>query len=165
MAKASPFASSNVSPKEELLPIFYEPQHLVSVDDDGRLKLNKATTGMLDKIHKPISVIGIVGKYRTGKSYLMNQITGNRGGFSVGNTVQGHTKGVWVRLCKNKVRDDEYIVLLDTEGMDDMDGNDERSIHIFILMVIVCSCVLVNCRNVIDENNLQLLQYPFQLWT
>ena len=38
----------------------------------------------------------IAGKYRTGKSYLMNRLAGGNSGFGLGATIQSETKGIWM---------------------------------------------------------------------
>lgn len=43
----------------------------------------------------------VAGRYRSGKSFLMNQLVGDAAGFSVGHTVASHTKGIW--LCSAAV--------------------------------------------------------------
>ena len=52
------------------------------VTDEGRQ--------FLSGVQGPISTVAVVGKYRTGKSFLMNRILLDRGdGFTVGPTVNG----------------------------------------------------------------------------
>jgi hypothetical protein len=52
------------------------------VTDEGRQ--------FLSSVQGPISTVAVVGKYRTGKSFLMNRILLDRGdGFTVGPTVNG----------------------------------------------------------------------------
>ena len=52
------------------------------VTDEGRQ--------FLSNVQGPISTVAVVGKYRTGKSFLMNRILLDRGdGFTVGPTVNG----------------------------------------------------------------------------
>lgn len=46
---------------------------------------------------KHIGVITVVGKYRTGKSYILNRVLLNQNkGFEVGPTINACTKGLWV---------------------------------------------------------------------
>lgn len=99
------------------------PVQLLAVDPDGKLSINQAAARQLSNIRDPVTVIGIVGKYRTGKSFLMNQLLGKCSGFSLGPTVQSHTKGVWMWLSSDQ---DGHKLLLDTEGQNDIEGNDDR---------------------------------------
>ena len=50
---------------------------------------------ILDAETRPVTVICIVGPYRTGKSYLLNRLMGRNNGFPLGPTLQAKTKGIW----------------------------------------------------------------------
>ena len=45
-----------------------------------------------------VGVIAVAGKYRTGKSFLLNRVIldTQRGGFGVGPTINPCTKGLWL---------------------------------------------------------------------
>jgi hypothetical protein len=45
----------------------------------------------LENIPGPISVVAIVGRYRGGKSYVLNHLAGQPEGFGIGNTTNAHT--------------------------------------------------------------------------
>lgn len=45
-----------------------------------QLKVNPKALDILNKISQPVMVVGIVGLYRTGKSYLMNRLAGQNNG-------------------------------------------------------------------------------------
>lgn len=55
---------------------------------------------MLSNLKEKVGVIGVAGKYRTGKSFLLNRILLNRQkgetGFGVGPTINPCTKGLWI---------------------------------------------------------------------
>jgi hypothetical protein len=66
----------------------------------------------------------VAGRYRTGKSFLMNQLAGDAAAstsFSVGHTVESNTKGIW--LCGEAVKartaagDEIDMLLMDSEGL------------------------------------------------
>jgi hypothetical protein len=42
-------------------------------------------------------------------------------GFSVGSTVQSHTKGIWMLCVPHPKKPDQTLVLLDTEGLGDVE--------------------------------------------
>lgn len=52
----------------------------------------------LARINQRVGVIAVAGKYRTGKSFLLNRviINQNHGGFGVGPTINPCTKGLWL---------------------------------------------------------------------
>ena len=57
-----------------------EPLCLVENSDEKGLQINQATLAKLSKVKVPVSVVAIVGLYRTGKSYLMNLLAGSQTG-------------------------------------------------------------------------------------
>ena len=66
---------------------------LITVTDDGEFIFHEEAAELLQSSKCPISLVAIAGLYRTGKSYLMNVLTGNYKGFTVGSTVNACTKG------------------------------------------------------------------------
>src|SRR6218665_3510262 len=60
-----------------------EPQCLIESSKDDQLEVNQETLSMLQKITDSVVVVGIVGLYRTGKSYLMNRLAGQPHGQSL----------------------------------------------------------------------------------
>lgn len=50
------------------------------------------------RINQRVGVIAVAGKYRTGKSFLLNRVIINTrvGGFGVGPTINPCTKGLWI---------------------------------------------------------------------
>ena len=51
---------------------------------------------MLSKIKGPIAVITVAGKYRIGKSYLINKLMKKSNAFKVSELPESCTKGIWV---------------------------------------------------------------------
>ena len=51
----------------------------------------------LEELNNKIAIIGIAGKYRTGKSLLMNLLGGNtENNFEVSASVKACTRGIWI---------------------------------------------------------------------
>jgi hypothetical protein len=52
----------------------------------------------LSSIKEKVGVISVAGKYRTGKSFLLNRVIINKRncGFGVGPTINPCTKGLWI---------------------------------------------------------------------
>uniref|UniRef100_A0A8B9Z6F5 Guanylate binding protein family member 6 n=1 Tax=Buteo japonicus TaxID=224669 RepID=A0A8B9Z6F5_9AVES len=113
---------------------------------------------VLSKITQPVVVVAITGLYRTGKSYLMNRLAGQRRGFSLGSTVQSHTKGIWMWCVPHPCRPGHTLVLLDTEGLGDVEKNDT---WIFVLTILLSSTLIYNSRGTIDQLAMDQLQYPW----
>lgn len=67
---------------------------LITVENDIQFHVHEETIAFLKKQTHPIGVVGVAGLYRTGKSYLLNLLTGNySSGFAVGSTINACTKG------------------------------------------------------------------------
>ena len=103
-------------------------------------------------------VIAMAGKYRTGKSFLLNRLAcaESNVGFGVGDSVQACTKGLWLyKKVFNK--DGKNIVFVDTEGIDALDADDTHDVRIFTLALLLSSAFIYNSVGPIDETALQTL--------
>uniref|UniRef100_A0A0P6JAC6 Guanylate-binding protein 5 n=1 Tax=Heterocephalus glaber TaxID=10181 RepID=A0A0P6JAC6_HETGA len=124
----------------------------------GQLRVNQEALKILSAITQPVVVVAIVGLYRTGKSYLMNKLAGKRKGFSVGSTVQSHTKGIWMWCVPHPEKPGHTLVLLDTEGLGDVEKVDDKNdAQIFALAILLSSTFVYNTMNKIDQGAIDLL--------
>lgn len=85
---------------------------------DGKLELHGSFESDIRGIvkengEKPLIVVCLIGKYRGGKSTLLNELVGKPDAFSTGNDTEAVTKGVWYYIV---VKKDKYIIYLDAEG-------------------------------------------------
>lgn len=101
----------------------------------------------------------MAGPYRTGKSYLLNQLLGKCGsGFAVAATVQPCTKGLWVWGRPIKVSEDLHSLLIDSEGLNSCERGDQTiDMLIFTLAILLSSQFVYNSMTAIDENALEAL--------
>lgn len=115
----------------------------------------------MQSIDKPIAFLCVCGKYRTGKSYLLNKVLlGNKEGFSIGNTIHACTKGLWLwkRPLKYVVDEEEIVVfVIDTEGLGALDEDDNHDTKVVLLGLLLSSLMLYNSMGSIDENALNSL--------
>ncbi|KAM8791743.1 guanylate-binding protein 6-like [Rhynchonycteris naso] len=129
-----------------------------------QLSVNQEALQILDQISQPLVVMAIVGLYRTGKSYLMNQLAGQNHGFPLGSTVQSKTKGIWMWCVPHPCKPDHMLVLLDTEGLGDMEkGDSKNDSWIFALAVLLSSMLVYNSLGTINHQALELLHYVTEL--
>lgn len=56
------------------------PICLIENTADDKLVVNPKAINILSKFNQPMVVVSIVGMYRTGKSYLMNKLSGSQRG-------------------------------------------------------------------------------------
>ena len=59
-----------------LISAWPQPLPLITLGEDGELKVVQATFGHLSREVRPLVIISIIGPYRTGKSFLLNILTG-----------------------------------------------------------------------------------------
>ncbi|XP_052035072.1 guanylate-binding protein 5-like isoform X4 [Apodemus sylvaticus] len=140
-----------------------EPMCLIR-NTEEHLMTNQEALRILSAITQPVVVVAIVGLYRTGKSYLMNKLAGKERGFSVGSTVQSHTKGIWMWCVPHPQKPDHTLVLLDTEGLGDVEKVDEKNdTQIFALAILLSSIFVYNTMNKIDQGAIDLLHNVTEL--
>ena len=133
------------------------------VFEKGEFHVTQESLEFLQKITGKISVIAVVGKYRTGKSFLLNRIIlNNRGktGFGVGPTINPCTKGLWIwsegveiDLDGEKVT----VLVIDSEGLGAFDEDANHDTRIFLLALLLSSYFIYNSVGSIDESALQNL--------
>ncbi|XP_058295589.1 guanylate-binding protein 1-like [Hylobates moloch] len=131
---------------------------------NGRLMANPEALKILSAITQPVVVVAIVGLYRTGKSYLMNKLAGKKKGFSLGSTVQSHTKGIWMWCVPHPKKPGHILVLLDTEGLGDVEkGDNQNDSWIFALAVLLSSTFVYNSMGTINQQAMDQLHYVTEL--
>ena len=84
------------SPRE-VLP--ERPLQLVRPDPTKHRKLELVARNVkhLYHINTAVAVVAVVGKFHSGKSFLLNQLMGKPGtGFTIGPTVRPQTMGIWM---------------------------------------------------------------------
>ncbi|XP_069804826.1 guanylate-binding protein 4-like isoform X2 [Dendropsophus ebraccatus] len=144
--------------------IMDHPVCLIENHDDGTIQVNEKALGILSRFSQKVVVVAIVGKYRTGKSYLMNKLAGRKNGFSLGSTVQSMTKGIWMWCVPHPRKPDCTLVLLDTEGLGDVEkGNSQNDSWIFALAVLLSSTLVFNSVGTIDQDAMNQLHYVTEL--
>uniref|UniRef100_A0A8C9I0L0 Guanylate binding protein 2 n=1 Tax=Piliocolobus tephrosceles TaxID=591936 RepID=A0A8C9I0L0_9PRIM len=130
----------------------------------GQLVVNPEALKILSAITQPVVVVAIVGLYRTGKSYLMNKLAGKKNGFSLGSTVKSHTKGIWMWCVPHPKKPEHTLVLLDTEGLEDIEkGDNENDSWIFALAVLLSSTFVYNSMGTINQQAMDQLHYVTEL--
>ena len=141
-----------MTPDNEVVPLIRVdgPEYIVEED----------TLRWLSTRNEPFVVMMCAGKFRTGKSFLLNRFAEcEQGkGFGVGDTVQACTRGLW--LCRKflKVEGCEREVLVvDTEGIDALDVESAHDMRIFAMAVLLGSVFCFNSMSHIDETAVQTL--------
>nr|XP_055059192.1 guanylate-binding protein 1-like isoform X1 [Misgurnus anguillicaudatus] len=143
--------------------LMQEPMCLVK-NVCGSLEVCKDAIEVLHGINETVVVVSIVGLYRTGKSYLMNRLAGQKTGFALGNTIESKTKGIWMWCVPHPSIPGHTLVLLDTEGLGDVEkGDSQNDGWIFCLAVLLSSTLVYNGKGVIDNDAVEKLHYVTEL--
>ncbi|XP_066575262.1 guanylate-binding protein 2 [Amia ocellicauda] len=131
-----------------------EPKLFIEFQDD-RLVINEEVTAYLEQLTNKAEVIAIVGKHRTGKSYLLSRFFGSGQGFPVGHSRKLCTKGIWLWARPHPTHYNITLILLDTQGMDDQEGKPINDQKIILLAALLSSFLLYNTMRCIDASAMQ----------
>lgn len=115
---------------------------------------------------KHIGVVTVVGKYRTGKSYILNRVLLNQNnGFEVGPTINACTKGLWVwpELIQNPNDPSIQYMVMDTEGLGSLEEGEQTDTKIFLMAMLLSSFFIYNSVGSIDEKAVQNLSLIINL--
>ena len=90
--------------------------------------------------NKQIGILSLVGKYRTGKSFLLNRVLidkKSKKGFDVGPTIKPCTKGIWLwsspLIISNNYSHNSFpAYLIDTKGLGAYDEEINHDSKIFL---------------------------------
>ena len=83
---------------DEQEPLPDKPLQLVQPDPllHRRLILVEENVKHLHFIKGAVAVVVVVGKFHSGKSFLLNQLMGKQKGFGIGPSVKPQTMGIWM---------------------------------------------------------------------
>ena len=138
------------------------------IDFSHGFQINPQALNFLRSIKDEIIIVSVVGKARTGKSYLMNlllDLIGKNNGFQVASSLESCTKGIWLwSTPKNSLNGSAKIVFLDSEGTSSTDKSTRTyDSRIFALVVLISSLFLYNTYSNIDENGINELSLAAHL--
>ncbi|XP_074368258.1 uncharacterized protein LOC141708498 isoform X3 [Apium graveolens] len=138
--------------------------------DPGHTKLRLARAGLeaIERITTPISAVAVIGPYRSGKSFLLNQLLSLscNEGFGVGHMRDTKTKGIWVwgkpiEVDINGVKTSAFF--LDTEGFESIGKSNVYDDRIFALATVLSSVLIYNLPETIREADISRLSFAIEL--
>ena len=117
---------------------------LVSLSEQGNLRLHREALAILGKIEKPVAVLSICGPSRTGKSYFLSMLLGLKDVFQTSDSYEACTSGIW--MATTVLECDKFvIVFLDTEGTDHV-TQVEDIISYLVLVTLLSSYLIYNSK-------------------
>ena len=151
-------------PKQTALP-------LISFVDNKFIIPEEACHLLSSQNNENIGIISLVGKYRTGKSFLLNRVLLERkqiNGFGVGPTFKPCTKGIWIwseplMITNTHSKKPFPVYLIDTEGLGAYDEEINHDTKIFLISILISSLFIYNSFGAIDENAINSLSFILNL--
>jgi len=145
------------------MPVDGRPVQLVRIDDDGRCHVQDEAAKILGQFSGRLAVVGVVGLYRTGKSFLLNRLLGQQSGFEIGPSVNPCTKGLWMWSNLVELAPGCPCLLIDSEGLGSAARTASCDMQIFSLCLLLSSCLVYNSIGAIDEQALDDLNLVLHL--
>ncbi len=104
---ADPASDTTLPPHERGSPLDSDPYNDLFPDKPiqllrpdpahhRRLEVVERNVKYLHRIDTAVAVVAVVGKFHSGKSFLLNQLMGKTNGFGVGPSVRPQTMGIWM---------------------------------------------------------------------
>ncbi|XP_042430933.1 guanylate-binding protein 5-like isoform X1 [Zingiber officinale] len=133
-----------------------------------KLRLAKEGLDAIQRITTPIAVVAVIGPYRSGKSFLLNQLLSLScdEGFGVGHMRDTKTKGIWVwgtpfeiDINGRKIS----VLYLDTEGFESVGKSNVYDDRIFALATIMSSVLIYNLPETIREADISRLSFAVEI--
>lgn len=161
--EGSHFEAADLLETSDLLNSFPDrPLQLVRPDDQHKgLVLVEENLKHLHAITEPVSTVAVVGKYHSGKSFLMNQLMSKTAGFGIGAALAPQTMGIWVwgrPIEVNPEGSKQYLLLLDTEGFAATNVSENYDAKIFAVATLLSSQLLYNSVKIIDQSDIDYLE-------
>ena len=131
-----------------------------SADD---FKLIPEALDLLKEVTKPVAVVCISGPYRSGKSYFLSRILGDKEIFQLGHTMHACTRGIW--MATTVLECEEFsLLLLDTEGINATDQSSSPDVtKLLVMTMLLCSMFVYNSTNVPRGRDMKRMRYIFRV--
>ncbi|WOK99419.1 guanylate-binding protein 4-like [Canna indica] len=133
-----------------------------------KLRLSREGLEAIERITNPIAAVAVIGPYRSGKSFLLNQLLSLScdEGFGVGHMRDTKTKGIWVWGTPIEMDIDGRkvsVLYLDTEGFESVGKSNVYDDRIFALATVMSSVLIYNLPETIREADISRLSFAVEI--
>jgi len=141
----------------------------ITIEDNDRFSVNPDAIEYLRSLEGRVAVVSVAGQYRTGKSLLLNLLSGGGAGFQVGPTVKACTKGIWLygktisSSSSSSSSSPLHVLFLDTEGLGSTIRSETYDARVFALTLLLSSFFVYNSIGTIDGNAISKLSLVVSL--
>ena len=157
-------SKTTVQKNPKAIPLVLFKNNKFIIPDEAKNLLSK-------REYAHIGIISLVGKYRTGKSFLLNRVilnTQQTSGFGVAPTFKPCTKGIWIwsepLIIENNNCPKKFpCFLIDTEGLGGYDEEINHDSKIFLIAILISSLFIFNSFGAIDEIAINSLSFILNL--
>lgn len=142
------------------------PIQIIKLDPrSGKCMINKDALNEMMSYEGNIAFVSVAGKYRTGKSFLLNKLLNLKDrGFTVDPSTDACTQGIWMWSTPiYNEKENVHIFFLDTEGAQSVEKSATHDAKIFALSLLMSSYFIYNSVGAIDENSINDLSLTTQL--
>lgn len=130
------------------------------------MKVADEGIALLNSIEGPVAPVVVIGPYRSGKSFLLNQLLGVpcNVGFGVGHTRETETKGIWVWGQPQSAEDGSKTLLyIDTEGFESTGRSNSYDDRVFAVATVMSSLLIYNLPETIRGSDVSKLSFVVEL--
>eukprot|EP00882_Tetradesmus_deserticola_P022407 GHRQ01024311.1.p1 GENE.GHRQ01024311.1~~GHRQ01024311.1.p1 ORF type:complete len:488 (+),score=152.10 GHRQ01024311.1:293-1756(+) len=143
------------------------PYALVNpVAGTSHLKVAEEGIALLNSIDGPVSPVVVIGPYRSGKSFSLNQLLGVpcNVGFGVGHTRETETKGIWVwGQPQASEGGGKTLLYVDTEGFESTGRSNSYDDRVFAVATVMSSLLIYNLPETIRGSDVSKLSFVVEL--
>ncbi|GBF97040.1 hypothetical protein Rsub_09513 [Raphidocelis subcapitata] len=140
------------------------------VPGHSQLKLADEGVQLLRSFQGPVAPVVVIGPYRSGKSFLLNQLLGVSCGvgFGVGHTRDTQTKGIWLWGEGQEAPEEggggnRTVLFVDTEGFESTARSSSYDDRIFAVAAVLSSLLVYNLPETIRETDISKLSFAVDL--
>ncbi|XP_013421894.1 guanylate-binding protein 5-like [Lingula anatina] len=122
-----PISQKDLATRQTSVPLIlpndfqYDPSSGKIVKKEGEKRTHlvvvEEALELLRDITDPVSILGICGPARSGKSYVVSRMAGAHDAFELGNKMSSQTLGIWMGTKVLRHRKEGFTtILIDSEG-------------------------------------------------